>query len=359
MDSTSILEYKCPCCNAGLHFQVGTQKLKCEYCDNTFDLETVKAYNDSQIPLSPDTLTWEQPDTRRWGDDEQASVCAFQCPACGGEILAEDTAAAMFCPYCDNPTILPSRVGGALKPDGIIPFQKTKEDAQKAFLDLCKGKPLLPNGFVSEHRLEHITGIYVPFWLYDCDAQFNGSYRATRMHCWSDSHYNYTRTDHFLLRRDGSAQFINIPMDGSSKMDDTFMESIEPYNFQKLQPFDMGYLSGFLADKHDVAPESGEGRIKERVQRSVEQELQSTFLGYSSVLPVNNHLDIHHSKAKYVLLPVWLLNTNYNGKIYTFAMNGQTGKITGSLPVCSRKSAVWFAGIFAAVTILATLFQLL
>ena len=179
------------------------------------------------------------------------------------------------------------------------------------------------------------------------------------MHHWSDSHYNYTRTDHFLLRRDGSAQFSDIPMDASSKMDDTFMESIEPYDFQKLQPFDMGYLSGFLADKHDVAPESGESRIKERVQHSVEQELQSTFLGYSSVLPVNDHSSIQHSKAKYVLLPVWLLNTNYNGKKYTFAMNGQTGKITGSLPICSRKSAVWFAGIFAAVTVLATLLQML
>ena len=87
--------------------------------------------------------------------------------------------------------------------------------------------------------------------------------------------------------------------------------------------------------------------------------LQGTFIGYSSVVPTVKQLNVDHSKAKYVLLPVWMLNTKYNGKIYTFAMNGQTGKMTGSFPVCRKRAAAWFAGICAGVTALVHLLQMM
>ena len=166
MDSqTQVLEYKCPCCNAGLRFDGHAQQLTCEYCDNTFELETVKAYHESEIP-SGETIRWDETaKTQEWSEQEQAHIQAFQCPSCGGEILTEETTAATFCPFCDNPTIMPSRLSGSFKPDAVLPFQKTKEDAKNAFLQLCKGKPLLPKKFTEHQRLEKITGMYVPFWL--------------------------------------------------------------------------------------------------------------------------------------------------------------------------------------------------
>lgn len=191
-----VLEYKCPCCNAGLRFDGQSQQLTCEYCDNTFELETVKAYHDSYA-FTGDTIHWDEGSyAQQWSEQEHLHIHAFQCPSCGGEIITEETTAATFCPFCDNPTIMPSRLSGGLKPDAVLPFVKTKEDAKAAFLNLCKGKPLLPKDFTHTQRLEKITGMYVPFWLYDCDAEFNGSYKATRIHRWSDSRYSYTKTDH-------------------------------------------------------------------------------------------------------------------------------------------------------------------
>lgn len=357
-DNARVVEYKCPCCNAGLVFGEETQQLKCEYCDNSFDIDTVRAYNES-TGQQAEEFFWEEPSSQSWSEQEQNVLRTFQCPSCGGEILTEDTTAATFCPYCDNPTIMPSRLSGAFRPDAVIPFKNSKEDAKAAFLNLCRGKPLLPKEFTQEQRLEKITGLYVPFWLYDCDADFHGSYKATRIHRWSDAHFHYTKTDHFLLRRAADSAFTGIPMDASSKMDDIFMESIEPYDYTQLVDFDMAYLSGYLADKYDVQSEKGEERIRARVEQTIRDELQSTLIGYAAVVPTSRQLNIRHGKARYVLLPVWMLNTNYHGKIYTFAMNGQTGKITGSLPVCPKRTAAWFAGICAGVTVLATLAQLL
>ena len=358
-ERTNVIEYKCPCCNAGLIFGSQVQQLTCEYCDNTFDIDTIRAYNESESTQKTDNFSWENAEKRAWSETEQTSLNAFQCPACGGEILTDDTTAATFCPFCENPSIMPTRLSGTLKPDAVLPFQKSKEDAKAAFLQLCKGKPLLPKDFTSEQRLEKITGMYVPFWLYDCNADFNGNYKATRIHRWSDSRYHYTRTEHFLLSRKAKAAFRGIPMDGSSKMEDTFMESIEPFDYNQMVSFDMAYLSGYMADKYDIPSEKGEPRIRERVEQSLQDQVQTSLLGYATVLPTSRQIQIQNSKAKYVLLPAWMLNTKYNGKIYTFAMNGQTGKMTGSFPICPKRSAAWFAGICSGVTIFVHLLQML
>ena len=356
-EQSRVLEYKCPCCNAALVFGGGSQKLTCEYCGNTFDVEAVRAFNESESASGDQPIEWQESSGEEWIQAERQSIRAFQCPSCGGEILTDETTAATFCPYCENPTILPTRLSGNLKPNAVIPFQTSKDDAKAAFLRLCKGKPLLPKGFTQEQRLEKITGMYVPFWLYDCDGSFDGNYRATRVHRWSDSRYHYTRTEHFLLRREGDAGFSGIPMDASSKMDDTFMESIEPYDYAQIADFNMAYLSGYLANKYDVPSQNGEERIRQRVEEALQDQLQSTLVGYDTVIPASRRLRVQHSKSRYALLPVWMLNTRYRGKLYTFAMNGQTGKLTGSLPICPKRAAAWFAGVCAGVTALAYLAQ--
>lgn len=353
-----VIEYKCPCCGAGLLFRGDSQQLTCEYCDNSFDLETIRAFNASESQETSEEFQWDQEPSERWSDAEESRLNVFICPSCGGEIMTEETTAASFCPYCDNPTIMPGRLSGGMKPDAIIPFRMSKEDAKEAFRKLCKGKPLLPGMFTKEQRIEKITGIYVPFWLYDCCGNFDGNYNATRIHTWADANYNYTRTEHFLLKRGARADFQGIPMDGSSKMDNTLMESIEPFDYSQLQNFDMAFLSGYLADKYDVPSDQGKQRVKERVENAFDAQLQSSFLGYSTVVPTSCQLKIDHSKARYALMPVWILNTRYRGKLYTFAMNGQTGRMTGSFPISPQKCALWFGGIFAGVTLLATLVQM-
>lgn len=355
----NVIEYKCPCCNAGLKFVGDSQQLTCEFCDNTFELDAVQAYNASITDTVQENVQWEDPDAQQWEESEQERIRTYQCPSCGGEILTDDNTAATFCPYCDNPTIVPRQVSGELKPDGVIPFKTTKEDAKAAFLRSCKGRPLLPKFFTSQNRVEKITGMYIPFWLYDCDVRYEGTFKATRIHTWSDAKYHYTKTDHYLLERGADAAFTRIPMDGSQKMDDEYMESIEPYDYSAIVPFDMGYLTGYLAESYDIPAKEGEGRIQQRVEESMKDLIAASTAGYNTVLPTGKHIKVTHGKAHYILMPVWMLNTNYNGKLYTFAMNGQTGKVSGNFPVSKAKAWGWFGGVAAGVTLLVQLFQLM
>ena len=182
--------------------------MKCEYCDNVFDLDTVKACAEDSSIQDSVKVEWESVTQDNWSQEDQGCIRSFLCQACGGELITDDHTAATFCPFCGNAAILPGRISGGLKPEGVIPFKTTKEDAKNAFLNLCKGKPLLPRFFTRDQQVEKITGIYVPFWLYDCSADLTGSYRATRIRTWSDSRYIYTKTDHYLLRRQADAAQI-------------------------------------------------------------------------------------------------------------------------------------------------------
>ena len=84
---TNVMEYKCPCCNAGLVFAGETQQLTCEYCDNTFELDAVKAFNEPE--QEQQEFSWEEQEKQEWTQAEQEAIQKFQCPSCGGEILTE------------------------------------------------------------------------------------------------------------------------------------------------------------------------------------------------------------------------------------------------------------------------------
>ncbi len=346
MEQATVLEYKCPSCDAGLVFDGQSQQLICEYCGNSYPLEEIQALQgrEAQTPQS-----WEQ--------EEQEQLNAFRCPSCAGEILCRETTAATFCPYCGNPTVLPTRLSGELKPDGVIPFQRTKEEAAEAFRRLCRGKPLLPRAF-QRQQLEKLTGVYVPFWLFDGKGTFEGWYKATTVTRWSDSRYYYARTSNFHVERDAVGSFTGVPMDGSSRMSDVLMESIEPYDYGKLEDFDMAYLTGYLADQYDVPAESCKKRIQERMGQTLQAEAEQTIRGYATTVPVSRKVQLVPTRTRYVLMPVWMCSTKYKDKVYTFAMNGQTGKMTGDLPISYGRAGAWFAGIFAAVTLLTALGQL-
>jgi len=343
-----LQEYKCPCCGGGIEFDSGVQKMKCPYCDTEFDMETLAEYDSALSSEQADEMTWAHSDSGQW--QEEDGVRSYQCSSCGGEILCDETTGATACPYCGNPVVMTEQFSGVRKPDLVIPFKLDKKAAMEALKQHYKGKLLLPKAFRGENHLKKIQGIYVPVWLFDAGAEADVRYRATRHRSWSDSRYEYTETSHYALVRSGGLAFTSIPVDGSSKMDDELMESIEPYDISQAVDFQTAYLAGYLADKYDVDAQNSIQRANERVKRSTEDAFAATAMGYHTVTPEFSSVRLHEGRCRYALYPVWILNTKWDGKDYLFAMNGQTGKLVGDLPLDRAAGRRWFAGITAAVT---------
>ena len=362
---SEVLEYKCPACGAALTFNAENQQMSCDSCGNDYSVEYLER---SQGGKYTDNIN-DKPEENvniKWGTYEgepleDDGMRMYSCTSCGAEIVGTENTAATHCLYCGNPAIITKQLSGVYRPDYVIPFKVGKPDAKAAILKLCKGKMLLPKEFTSEHRIEEVTGVYVPFWLFDCDSYGDVDFRATKVRTWSDRKYNYTRTDHYSINRKGELDFEKVPSDGSSKISDVMMESVEPFNYAEAVDFQTAYLSGYLSDKYDVDSEACKPRVNERIKTSTVAALRDTIdrQRYTTITTAGTKVSVDHGKIRYALLPVWMLNTKYKDKMYPFVMNGQTGKFVGTLPVSMGKYFAWLGGLTAGITAVITLLILL
>lgn len=354
------IEYKCPCCGGSIVFDSKSQKMKCPYCESEFELEALKQYDEDLNNTKDNNMSWSDVALGgEWNSEDRESLRVLYCDACGGEVVGDSTMAASACPYCGNNIVVKSALGGELKPDYVIPFKLDKKAAVEGMSKHLKGKLLLPKVFKSQQHIDEVKGIYVPFWLFSTDASANVRYKATKVHTWSDSNYRYTQTKYFSCYRSGSLSFDHVPEDGSSKMPDDLMESLEPFDFKDAVDFQTAYLSGYLADKYDVTEEECVERANARIKNSTEHAFRDTVRGYATVIPQDSNISLSNNSAKYALYPVWILNTTWKGEKYMFAMNGQTGKFVGNLPTDKGALVRWLLGSAGITTVLAMLIQYL
>lgn len=348
MANTSVA-YKCPNCGGPLEFAPGAAKITCPYCDTEFEVSKIEEMFAKQQEMAAAAqeakeAKWDTKDVGgEWSEEEAAMMKAFTCSSCGAEIVSDGNTMATECCYCGNPTMLPSRFSGMLKPDYVIPFKKTKEEAVAALKEFYKGKRLLPSAFTANNRVEAIQPMYVPFWLFNSAVTATAEFKAENDTVYETSDETVTETSVYRCDRKGSMQFDRIPVDGSEKMDDTYMESIEPYDYADMVPFSAAYLTGYLADKYDVDAEAAVPRADERVHKSAIGVLEDTVEGYSRHELVNDAIYKEDGEVSYAMAPVWILTTRYEDKPYTFMMNGQTGKMVGSLPYDKKKANLYWA----------------
>lgn len=369
---TQVTNYQCPACTGPLHFVGASGKLECEYCGASYEVAEIEALyaekeekaaaaqqaaeeaNAGQNPPSENGDAW---DTSGFSEDwgaESDGMRAYSCPSCGAELICDENTAATSCPYCGNPTVVPGQFSGQLRPDFIIPFKLSKEDAVRALKKHYKGKIFLPKRFTLENHVQEIQGIYVPFWMFDGEAEGDAHYEATRSHTYRSGDYEITETEHYDVYRAGMVNFEKIPVDASSKMPDDHMDSIEPYDYQELKPFSTAYLPGFLADKFDVTVEQCRQRADQRCEGTLSSALRNTVTGYHTCTLIHDSVNLKRGKVHYALMPVWMLNTKWKGKDFLFAMNGQTGKLVGDLPVSWGRFWSLFAAIVAPLSVLGT-----
>lgn len=342
----TIQSYKCPCCGAPLEFNAENQNLHCESCGTDFDVDTLKQLDEGSVH-GPSKYDWESYEPRTFEESEAENLSSYSCPSCGANITGDDTLGSTVCPYCGNATIVKGQFEGSLRPDYVIPFKVDKKAAMAEFEKSLKDAPFLPNEFKDKKKIEEMAGVYVPFWMFDCDCNANISYDAQRITTWSDAKYDYTKTDFYKLFRSGSVGFANIPVDGSKKADDEYMEALEPYDYSAAAAFNPAYLSGYLSDKYDVSAEESSDRANERVKKSTEDAFARTAEGYSAVIPRDSYISFSNGKVRYALLPVWMLNIKYKGENYKYAINGQTGKTVGKYPIDKMKKWLYFGSVYA------------
>lgn len=356
MDVVQTVTYQCPNCNAALEYDNKLGGFRCFYCDSTFtdnEIRSIFGSRDETVDLETEEpeLTEEQ----MTNEEFTGQSALYSCPNCGANVICDTLTSSTRCHFCHTPVILSGRLSGEYKPDLIIPFATTREQAEGKFKEFTKGKFLLPNGFVAEAQLQNISALYVPYWLKSGQTSAHLTAEGHTVHSWTRGNTTYTHTKVYHVERDADMVFVRVPYDGSRRIDDSLMESIEPFDYSGIKPFAMSYLSGCAAEKYDVTKEEATPRLDERIGKAAEEEIRRMAAVYSSLTNIHCNINYKNQQYIYALLPVWFLNYNYKGKDYEFAMNGQTGTMFGELPVSPVKKFFFGAGLFLGIFIVLTL----
>ncbi len=331
-----VLDEKCLNCGASIKYNPKKKKFICDYCGGEFELEELNKYKEK--------LQKKNNLEREFSKMEDMN--GYHCKNCGAEIISLDNISSTTCLYCKSSAIIKNRLTGIYKPDSIIPFKYTKEDAINAFKDLSKGRLLIPKEFKNINNIEDMEGLYVPFWLYDCSNDCYLKCDGTKVSTWMDYRYIYTKTDYYKIERGGVLSFESVPNDAATRFDDVIMNSIEPFNYKDLVEFNPSYLAGFLSEKYDVLSSEAYKNASSRIENDSKAYLKMEMLGYNTLLEKEKSNHITLNNTKYVFLPVFVLNFKYKNKIYHFAMNGQTKKMVGEIPVDKKKLFLLIIGSF-------------
>jgi len=366
--------YQCPNCNGRLRFDSDLGKLKCDFCDSEFTPEEIEqlyaerqqkaddsakkdeSAEDVEVQVAAPPVQGEDPiDTylrnAHWDGLDQENLRSFNCSSCGAQLLVDQTTAVTSCPYCGNNAVVPGQLSDMLKPDYVIPFKLDKDAAVAALRNYYQGKKFLPNGFTDGNHIEEIQGVYVPFWLYSGSGSADVVFNARNIRTWSDKDNIYTETDHYRVRREGTMNFQRVPVDGSTKMPDAHMDAIEPFDYSEMVPFSVAYLPGYLTDRYDQGVKTCESRANKRVEATCVDTMRDTVTGFMEVDIHAAHTALNLDDVAYALLPVWMLHTKWNGEDYLFAMNGQTGRLIGDLPIDNGKVTRWSLTLFLPLAI--------
>ncbi|GIP36294.1 TFIIB-type zinc ribbon-containing protein [Paenibacillus sp. J2TS4] len=325
-----VIHYKCPSCGDDMAFDSHSGMLSCHSCGRQ---DNIEQFSEEFI-----STTFSEDDAKE-----------YHCDNCGAILITEAETAATNCSFCGAGVVIGDRLSGALAPAKVIPFTISKEEAMAAFRKWCKNGRLTPKGFMTADRIKGITGMYVPFWLYDLNTKAKVSADCKKVRVYTSGDYIYTETKHYDVYRDIDLNYVKVPVDASKKMNDELMDRLEPYDYSHLKDFKTPYLAGFIAEKYNYNDEELLPRVKSKIKSYIDSYISSTISGYSSVSYRSRNIDTMKKRSHYVLLPVWMVYYDYAKAEHTFAMNGQSGKVVGKPPISYAKVAQWFGGI-AAVT---------
>lgn len=342
------LTYKCPSCGAPLIYQGDQEVLKCNNCGNSFEGETVRkvAEIDQQDAQAPDDQ-WDMQE-KSFTRDEADRTKTYSCSSCGAQLMTDANTVATNCAFCGSPSIIPAQFIPGTRPDIIIPFKVQKSAAEEKFYSYFKGKKMIPNLFLKEkNRIEEIRQFYVPYWLFTCTADGRMTFDATRVSTSRQGQYMVTRTRHFLVRRAGTLDFKDLPIDASKQVNNDITETLEPFDPAAALPFSPETLSGAMADRADVSPDECKQRANQRISNTVSSTLRATVQGYNAVITRSASINVGDGSSYPALFPIWIITTKKEDRLYTFAINGQTGELTCNIPYSKAKFLSWTLGIAA------------
>ena len=330
--------YTCKNCAGNLQYDIESGKLKCSHCKSLFDPYEVSGGIEAN-------------------EEQQYEVTVFTCPQCAGRIYSMDTQALAYCSFCGASSVLVGRLERMERPKYIIPFTVSKEDCKRIYSAKLKRERYSPNWLKDAEHIDSFRGIYVPYWIYNASQKGPVVVLATKQDEKRTVEDNQEKIKGYSVYGDLECEYRGVAFDASAAFEDELSEQLTPFDMRKLQDFSPAFLSGFYADIADVTEDVYMSKAEQMINNATTEfiDTQPELFGYHiEQMPYAS--DVYHTlmgKAELAMFPVWLLTYRRGGRVARVAINGQTGKLAGRLPI-DRKKYIG-ENLFLSLPVFATL----
>ena len=389
----AVLTYKCINCDGPVSFNAKKGKYVCDYCGSAFTEEDFKNFNPASAqesyeegPASGDVGASDGVTGAAGSDASGAAgygtsaaagaasgaasgtsassgsasqpakmkTAVYNCPSCGAQIMTDGTTAASICYFCHNPVVLSDRLTGTDAPEIVVPFEIDNKKAKEIFKEWIGQHKYVPKSFYNASQVELLSGVYFPYWIYNCEVDGKVAGRGNKERTWDEAGMRHTETTVYSIAKEGSMDINNVTRIALNKASKVLVESVMPFDINKAKPFGMGYLQGYVAEIKDIEKSSMEQEVTDEVKSYAKSQLEaSASEGYNSTQFETSDVKIRNASWKYALMPVYTLTYHDRGsnKLYYFSINGQTGKTCGELPTDDSAIKALFFKIFIPVFI--------
>ncbi|MGB1216745.1 MAG: hypothetical protein ACPG5P_02655 [Saprospiraceae bacterium] len=353
-DDEKIIEnsynYPCPGCGGRLAYSAEKQKVNCEYCGYT---EEVDSANDMLVEHPLEEFMENAPREIV----ETLSKKVFDCQSCGSKFAVESDKIKVRCGFCGSDSVnLEAYDHQYIKPAGIVPFKVAQAKAESQFKKWIKRGWFHPNKLKRMAIIEDLHGIYIPFWTYDAQtySQWHGQagfhyYETERTYVngkWESRQVQRTRWE----SRSGSLDhfFDDVLISGSHGLNQQSIQRVYPYRLEEVVNYDPKLMLGWESEIYDVEVDEG----YEMADRVMDQRLRgmcSSQLGGDTQRGLKVDTEKRYKTFKHIVLPLWISSYRYRNKVYHFTVNGQTGKVAGKKPISPFKVAFVVAMVILVI----------
>lgn len=338
---------KCPNCGATITFDPASGMMHCEYCGYSKELPKDDYQNEIREMDFESALHKE---SFNWGEQKKQ----VQCKQCGAVSIYDALETAAVCPFCGSTHVMPAANENTIAPGGVCAFTVTNEQASACFAKWLKRKWYVPRKAKLSANPEALHGVYLPYWTYDAQTTSNFTARSGEDTTEKDSNGRSQTTTTWTNVSGVYEEFFNdVQILASKRHADSGVKDCEPFDFSKIMPYNPQVLAGFIAERYSIGLNEGwkvcQNIIHLELERNIIKFIKNRWHS-DRVDRLKFSTDYDHITYKYIIVPAWISSFKYKGKVFQFAVNGQTGKVGGKTPVSIFRVILFFIfliGIFA------------
>lgn len=332
---------KCKNCGAELIYSPLKKCVVCKSCGSRFPV----AGNGGAVKRRVYSFDYNPNDSR-------VEEMQYQCPACGVKIYAGKDRPLNVCASCGN-TALVKKSSSVVVPDGIIPFEITKDDAGVIFQKFVKTRKFAPSDLSQMAKSQKLIGVYDPVWKFDFESHIDYSYVGVKKVV---DHNDIEHTKYYPEEKHKEERFSNVLLSGNNQISDYMLEKIGDFDFTKAIPYSSEYVLGFYLidtnrDLH-VVYDTYKDNLSYQNKKRMEGVAESNFDFLKNYVCVTS---FHDEEFGYIGVPVWANHYTYKGKNYHCYINGQTGSFFGTAPKSGWKILGAVGGVLLGISALVLL----